>query len=408
MKRSGSHRQFDDRIEKVRLSLNIVMGFHGRWGLPGGRGRSGGHTTSGGGAATRGVGRQTRCLIAALLVLLSFISLPSTELARAIQAHSAIRLGGNCQPASSIGTAALAANAAGIHGPNATAVGCLKSYPDKIKVRLVRENLTLSLSLEDYCLGVLRAESTVEDRLEALKAQAIVSRTYALKNLGRHSGYGYDFCSLTHCQRYSPKKASPQSERLYQRAVSETAGQVLLNDRDNLIDAYFHAVCGGATANIGTLWGVTAPPYLQGVRDDYCKGMPNFRWTSIIPKEKLARALQTDPRTNAGPVVTQILVSVRDQSGRAETLTIEGDRTATIRGWDFKTIIGRNLGWNLVKSSWFDVSQSRDNFIFRGRGFGHGLGLCQEGAHVMAKEGSSFNQILAHYFPTTRVSRFSQ
>jgi SpoIID/LytB domain protein len=278
------------------------------------------------------------------------------------------------------------------------------AHPDKIKVHLVTENSTATVSLDQYCVGVLRAEASVEDRIEALKAQAVVSRTFALKNLGRHSQQGYDFCSTTHCQRYAAKQASARAEHLYERAVAETSGQVLVDDRGNLVDAYFHASCGGATANIESLWGVVAPPYLRGVRDDYCRTMPNANWTAVVASEKLARALGTDPRTAAGPVLKRISVAKRDATGRAEVVAIEGNRTVSVRGWDLKIIVGRSLGWNVLKSSWFDVTRSGNDFVFHGHGFGHGLGLCQEGAHVMAKRGSSYAQILAHYFPTTRVS----
>jgi stage II sporulation protein D len=85
-------------------------------------------------------------------------------------------------------------------------------------------------------------------------------------------------------------------------------------------------------------------------------------------------------------------------------ITIEGDRRVTVKGWDFKIIVGRALGWNLLKSSRFELTHSGSNFIFRGSGFGHGLGLCQEGAHVMAARGANYRQILAKYFPTTSVT----
>jgi len=114
--------------------------------------------------------------------------------------------------------------------------------------------------------------------------------------------------------------------------------------------------------------------------------------------------LQSDPRTDVGVAVKRVWVARKDRAGRAESVSIEGNRTVSVRGWDFKIIVGRRLGWNVLKSSWFDVAPSGGAFIFHGHGFGHGLGLCQEGAHQMARQGSSYGQILAHYFPTTKVS----
>jgi stage II sporulation protein D len=274
-----------------------------------------------------------------------------------------------------------------------------------IKVRSVSENVTRELPLEEYLVGVLAAESSVEDEIEALKAQAVVSRAFALKNLGRHAREGYDFCSTTHCQRFRFPRAKVAIKGAARRAVEETAGVVMSDPLGNIVDAYFHAACGGMTANIETLWGAPAPSYLRGVRDDFCATMPHRRWAQKIPANQLAKALQGDERTNVGARLVSITVARRDATGRAEALTIEGARRRLVRGWDFKLIVGRALGWQMIKSSRFEVSRVGDDFIFRGSGFGHGLGLCQEGAHVAARRGMGYRQILNHYFPGTRLTR---
>jgi SpoIID/LytB domain protein len=273
-----------------------------------------------------------------------------------------------------------------------------------IKVHLVRENITKIVPLEEYVLGVLRAEASFEDRIEALKCLAIVSRTYALRNAGRHHGLGYDFCNLTHCERYTETPMKGDRDVLARRAVGETEGQVLWDERGALVDPYFHASCGGMTADIGTLWGVPAPGYLRGVRDDYCRSMPNNAWVQRIPVERLARALQSDSKTNIGSRLTGIQIVKRDHTGRAELVQLDGTRRAVVRGWDFKMILGRSLGWNMIKSSRFEVSRDGADFVFRGSGFGHGLGLCQEGAHEMARLGFSYSQIISHYFPGTSLA----
>jgi stage II sporulation protein D len=250
-------------------------------------------------------------------------------------------------------------------------------------------------------LGVMRAEGSMESEPEALKALAIAIRTYALRNGGRHAKDGYDFCSTTHCQRFALGNSSPAMID----AVRTTEGQVLTDDRGQPVDAYFGASCGGETANIGTLWGMTPPEYLRGVHDEYCLSGPHATWTDVISRADLLRALQSDDRTDVGTRVDQVIVSRRDETGRAEFITLDGEHRKSVRGWDFKIIVGRVLGWNLLKSSRFEVSRSGSNFIFRGRGFGHGLGLCQEGAHVMAARGASYSKILEKYFPGTRVNR---
>lgn len=280
-----------------------------------------------------------------------------------------------------------------------------------IKVHLVSRNVTQTLSLEAYTRGVLAAEASVEDESEALKAQAVASRTFALKNRGRHAADGYDFCSTTHCQRFMANAECEMMNdecqeksivlRRAREAVRATAGEVLRDANGQLIDAYFHAACGGMTANVESLWGFPAQPYLRGVRDDYCATMPNHRWVQAIPATQLARALHNHEQSDVGLRLDEIRVLKRDASGRAEMISLEGERRRVLRGWDFKLIVGRALGWNLIKSSRFEVSRAGANFIFRGSGFGHGLGLCQSGAHVMARRGMNYRRILEHYFPGT-------
>jgi len=270
-----------------------------------------------------------------------------------------------------------------------------------IKVHLVTENVTRELSLEDYVLGVMRAEGSMETEPEALKALSIAVRTYALKNRNRHAQDGYDFCSTTHCQRFVPGNSSPAIIE----AVRSTEGQVLTDDRGQLVEAYFGASCGGETANLGTLWGTTPPEYLRGVSDEYCLSGPHAHWSDTISRADLLRALQSDARTNVGNRLDQVVVSKRDETARAEFISLDGEHHRSVRGWDFKIIVGRVLGWSLLKSSRFEISREGSNFIFRGSGFGHGLGLCQEGAHVMASRGAGFQRILEKYFPGTRVAR---
>jgi stage II sporulation protein D len=117
----------------------------------------------------------------------------------------------------------------------------------------------------------------------------------------------------------------------------------------------------------------------------------------------MLKAVRSDPRTNVGEKIRELTVAKRDQTGRAELVSIVGSQRRVINGWDFKLIVGRALGWNVLKSSRFTVSRSGSDFVFRGSGFGHGLGLCQEGASEMAQRGYNYNQILAKYFPGTMV-----
>ncbi len=284
----------------------------------------------------------------------------------------------------------------------------LRVPASEVRVHLVRENITRMMPLEDYVLGVVASEGSTEDELEALKALAVASRTYALKNERRHAGEGYDFCSTTHCQRYrfvNLATANAQPSLAILSAVKETTGEILQDSHGQIVDSYFGASCGGVTANIHKLWGTPAQDYLKGQGDEYCRTGPHHSWADVISSDDLLRALQSDSRTNVGDRLTNIRVVRQDATGRAELIALEGLSRRTVSGWDFKIIIGRVLGWNLLKSSRFEISRLGSKYVFRGSGFGHGLGLCQEGAHMMARRGVGYQQILTKYFPTTHVAR---
>jgi stage II sporulation protein D len=265
-----------------------------------------------------------------------------------------------------------------------------------VRVHYGRENVTRTMPVENYVQSVVAVEGSLETRLEALKALAIVSRTYAIRNVGRHTTEGFDFCNTTHCQRSA---LDVQISDLVRRAVMETQGEVLRDDKGAIAQTYFSASCGGETANIAKLWNAPPAPYLTTVRDEFCENTEHSRWTDVISATEMLRATESDARTNVGNNLREIVVRRRDESGRAELISIVGQQHRTVSGWDFKIIVGRALGWNHLKSSRFQISRAGTDFVFRGSGFGHGLGLCQEGAHVMAERGFGYRQILMKYFP---------
>lgn len=277
-----------------------------------------------------------------------------------------------------------------------------------VRVRMTRERRTVERSTEDYVLGVIAAEASVEYELEALKALAVVARTYAARNLGRHARDGAHLCDTTHCQRFivHDETARPDFYELARRAVKETAGEVLRDGTGGVAETYFSASCGGMTADAASLWGTApSPSHLRSVRDEACASGLHSEWTDAVRATDLLRALRADRRTDVGARLSSVRVVRRDASGRAALVALDGERRLTVRGWDFKIIVGRTLGWNVLKSSRFDVARAGENFIFRGSGFGHGLGLCQAGAHAMAARGASYKSILERYLPGTRVGR---
>ena len=278
-----------------------------------------------------------------------------------------------------------------------------------IRVRRVREASTLPVDLEAYVSGVLAAESSTETNLEALKAQAIVSRTYALHNRERHRADGYDLCDLTHCQRFVVPRRGERAEfyDLVARATEETAGDVLLDRAGAPAEVYFSAACGGMIADASDLWERRlAPAHLRGRPDPNCAAEDSYEWTTTIRAADLARALAGDTATDVGAAATDVRILRRDRTHRATLIEVAGDRRVRLRGSDFQTRVGRALGWNTIKSLSFDVRRTGGGYTFRGRGFGHGLGLCQTGAGRMAVY-SDAREILAHYLPGTTIGKIT-
>ena len=274
----------------------------------------------------------------------------------------------------------------------------------QVRVRLAGGQIR-AIPLEEYVAGALRAELGHEREAAALEAQSVVIRTFALHNLGRHEREGYDLCPTTHCQRFISESTA---HRRAGRAAAATAGLVLRDPAGGVAEVYYHAACGGQTSSVETVWRVpSAPPWLRGVTDPFCAAQPGHpkgrRWEDRLTREQIELALQADPATRGIGRLRNLTPGLVDRAGRVGQITLDGQRQLRISAWDFKLLIGRRLGWQILKSTVFEMSRAGDLYVFRGRGFGHGLGLCQDGAHQMARRGRNFQQILYHYFPGARL-----
>ena len=263
---------------------------------------------------------------------------------------------------------------------------------------------TATMPMDEYIAGVLAGEVGNFKSDEALKAIAVAARTYAMHFGSRHAQEGFDFCDTTHCQDL---RLSGMTSRMRQIAES-TSGEVLWYE-GRPAAAYYHANCGGTTEDGRILLtNDDGPaPYLNQHSDAYCVRNGVMQWQSEISKRDLQRALAAD-----GIIVTGTLHSVsvvqRTPSGRAETLRVAGASTISVSGVQFRSAVGRHLGWEKLKSNWYDVSVSGDRIVFHGRGSGHGVGLCQIGAEVMGEEGKTYQEILAYYYPGTKLGKSAQ
>ncbi len=271
--------------------------------------------------------------------------------------------------------------------------GALQIYVDGDELGVI--NLT---PVEDYLAGVLAAEMP-QAELPALQAQAVVARTYIIKNWQRHSKDGYQFCDLTHCQTY---KGMAEITPAIRQAVTSTADEILTFD-EQPIEAYYSSTCGGTTADDAGVWASEKDqPYLKSVTDgSFCSSSPHYRWRARLSADSLHQIWQR----RLGDPITSIIITKNGADGRVRELALMGHSLHLISGEDFRAITCRAFGWNTLKSTWFDVQIKKRAYLFTGRGLGHGLGLCQYGAMEMARQGYSYREILQHYFPGTKIRK---
>jgi stage II sporulation protein D len=166
--------------------------------------------------------------------------------------------------------------------------------------------------------------------------------------------------------------------------------------------AVYHADCGGRTSAARDVWGGGPLSYLAGVRDGGAS-ISHVTWSFEERTSALRDALNRDARTSVGRRLDGIVISERDAAGRADQLTLRGARTATVRGEVFRDVLARTFGAKSVRSTLFTITRSRDSYVFNGRGYGHGVGLCQAGALARLQSGSSPAKVLAFYFPGTTL-----
>ena len=254
------------------------------------------------------------------------------------------------------------------------------------------------LGVEDYLLGVLPREMEPNWPAEALKAQAVVARTFAYYNLGKYRKSGFDLTSDTRSQVYGGVGQETEAVR---QAVAQTRGEVL-GYQGELLDVYYHACCGGHTANYAAVWGRGAktPRPLRGVRDRYCSRSPLARWTAFIAADDVLAAIQA--RHLAGGKLRYFRPGRRDSAGYVRSFTAKvGGETLTVDAGEFRRFVGTTNLRSLRLSS---VRLRRAGVEFSGSGSGHGVGLCQWGARLQAERGRGYEQILDYYFPGSTLS----
>ena len=263
--------------------------------------------------------------------------------------------------------------------------------------------MTWERTAERYVAAVLSAETDAKEPPESLRAMAIVARSYALNGSHYAAPIGHlkaDLCDSTECQA---ARFGASSDAVGQ-AVWETAGETLWFGQRRA-EVYFSQSCGGMTEDVHAAWpAIHSVSYLGAHADPYCLRRSTSAWhaeVKLLELQSIARA----QGWRLPLEIVSVKVTKRSASHRSQLLEFQGrdGMRAPVSANALRLAIGRALGWNKVRSDWYDIGVRNGALIFDGRGFGHGVGLCQFGATEMAVEHKSAREILAFYFPGTIV-----
>lgn len=245
------------------------------------------------------------------------------------------------------------------------------------------------VSMEDYLTSVASHEMAPSWPVEALKAQVVVARTYYLKN--KKSGL-YNIDSTTNAQVY---KGIRKDDSRVRNAVRHTSGEVI-TFHGKTASVFFHSCSGGRTASSKEVWG-NEVSYLKSIQSNYCENVPVNHWTFRISHEHLKRVFHRN--------ITDIQILSRTSSNRVAFLNLKTpEKNVKISGTHFR----RKMGATKVKSTLFAIRKDGSEYIIAGKGYGHGVGMCQWSARIMAqKHGLNYRQIIHLFFPGTIISKES-
>lgn len=260
-----------------------------------------------------------------------------------------------------------------------------------------------TMALEDYIYGVLSAEMPASFEPAALEAQAVCARTYALRQTqaGKHAADGADVCADPGCcQAYAAQDPegwgadAPALSKKLHAAVDATAGQVLRQD-GGLINAVFHASSDGYTAPAQAVWGAAVPYLVSVSTPETADTVPRFESeATYTPGEFQGLFLSRYPAADlTGPPQGWFTGLERADWGGVERVTVGG---VTLTGAQMRSLLG-------LRSTRFNVDSGSDSLTFHVTGYGHGVGMSQYGAQLMALDGAGYRDILAHYYPGTEL-----
>jgi stage II sporulation protein D len=278
-----------------------------------------------------------------------------------------------------------------------------------VRVRSGAEARIVTLPLEDYVVGVVLGEVALgafppATARAVAQLQAILARTYAVGHLGRHAREGFDLCAETHCQVYRTERGAPATILDLVRAAVDATRGLLIVYQGRPIDAVYHADCGGRTSDARAVWGHGPVPYLRATADPFCRRRPSPDWRFDVAARDLRHLLDRDERTRVGGALRRIRILARDSSDRVLRVALEGAWTRVVRGEDLREVLAAGLGGPALRSARFTVTRQGEQFVFVGRGAGHGVGLCQAGAWARLAAGRTLSEVLRAYYPGTTLA----
>lgn len=245
------------------------------------------------------------------------------------------------------------------------------------------------VDIDNYLAGVVESEGGGGKQLEYYKVQALISRTYLFKYFNKHEKEGFSVCDRVHCQAYhSMMRFTPTIDS----AVKATKNLVLEDENNTLIDAFFHANCGGQTSEAKYIWNNNIP-YLNSFKDTFCIYTKQAVWDKRISQQEWADFLVQQYNYPINDSVYGPLIFTFNQPDRMAFYH------SSLLGIPLRDIRDRFK----LRSTFFNVYPDGTDVILTGRGYGHGVGLCQEGAMKMALFGYTFRQIALYYFPGAHI-----
>jgi stage II sporulation protein D len=256
-----------------------------------------------------------------------------------------------------------------------------------LKIEYGRILILNEINKEQYIAGVVEAESGINAASEFYKAQALLCRTYMFSHLNRHETEGFNLCDEVHCQAY--KGTTPFTASILESTI-HTSGKIITNETNTPITAAFHGNCGGETESALNIW-LKPENYLVPVKDPHCQQTSNADWEVKIPLHEWKKYL-TSHGFKALPAAAASLETKTGNRQIYYRINKDSILTKQIRS-----------DWNL-KSSYFQLKVKNNTVHILGHGYGHGVGLCQDGAMKMAKKGSAYTDIINFYFKNVKIT----